>query len=55
MALNEKQVIEIIKEIKKPNRRSDQKIANEYQVTRKTIANIRRNNTWKYLDRNSIS
>lgn len=54
-SLTEEQVIEIIKETKKPNRRSDEKIAEEYNVTRKTISNIRRNITWKYIDRDSIS
>lgn len=53
--LTETQVIQIIKETKKPNRRSDQKIADDYGVTRKTISNIRRNITWKYIDRNNIS
>lgn len=53
--LTEEQVIDIIKETKKPNRRSDQKIADDYGVTRKTISNIRRNITWTYIDRNSIS
>lgn len=54
-SLREEQVIEIIREVKKPNRRTDQKIADQYGVTRKTITNIRNNITWKYLDRNSIS
>ncbi len=54
-SLTEQQVIEIIKETKKPNRRKDQKIADEYGVTRKTISNIRHNLTWKHIDRNSIS
>lgn len=53
--LTEKQVIEIIRETKKPNRRTDQKIADEYNVTRKTISNIRNNLTWKYINRNNIS
>ena len=54
-SLTEEQVIEIIKETKKPNRRTDQKIANDYGVTRKTISHIRHNLTWKHIDRNSIS
>jgi len=53
--LREWQVIEIIKETKRPNRRTDQKIADQYGVSRKTITNIRRNLTWKYIDRNSVS
>lgn len=53
--LTEEQVIDIIKETKKLNRRSDQKIADDYGVTRKTISNIRRNITWTYIDRNNIS
>ncbi len=54
-SLTEEQVIEIIRETKKPNRRTDQKIANEYNVSRKTISHIRNNLTWKHIDRNSIS
>ena len=54
-SLTEDQVIEIIKITKKPNRPTDQKIANRYGVTRKTITNIRRNQTWTYIDRDNIS
>ena len=53
--LREEQVIEIIKETKRPNRRTDQKIADQYGVSRRTITNIRKNLTWKYIDRNSVS
>lgn len=53
--LTEEQVIEIIRETKKPNRRTDQAIANDYRVTRKTISHIRQNMTWKYIDRDKIS
>ena len=53
--LTEEQVIEIIRETKKHNRKTDQKIADQYGVTRKTISHIRNNITWKYIDRNSIS
>lgn len=54
-SLKEEDVKEIIKLTKKPNRPTDQKIANRYGVTRKTISNIRRNITWTYLDRDNIS
>lgn len=53
--LTEEQVIEIIRETKKHNRKSDQAIADEYNVTRKTISHIRNNITWRYIDRNKIS
>ena len=53
--LRDYQVIEIIKETRKPNRMSDQKIADIYGVTRKTVSNIRRNLTWKHIDRSSVS
>lgn len=54
-SLTEEEVIEIIKLTKKPNCPRDQKIADKYGVTRKTISNIRRNLTWTYIDRDSIS
>lgn len=50
--LTTEQVIEIIRETNLPNRRTDQKIADEYGVSRKTICNIRNNITWKHIDRN---
>ena len=49
--LTTEQVIEIIKETNKPNRRTDQKISEDYGVTRKTISNIRNNITWKHINR----
>lgn len=53
--LKEEQVIEIIKLIKSPKHLRDQKIADMYGVSRKTINNIKNNKTWTYLNRDNIS
>lgn len=49
--LTNEDVIEIIKELKKPNCRTDSKIAQQYDVSRKTINNIKNNKTWRHIDR----
>lgn len=49
--LTNEKVIEIIKEVSKPNRKSDSKIALKYGVTRKTISHIRLNQTWQHIPR----
>lgn len=55
--LTEPQVIDIIRETKLPKgtRRTDQSIANDYGVDRKTIANIRNDISWTQIDRNNIN
>ena len=55
--LDESQVIDIIRETNqpKPYRRTDQAIADEYGVSRKTITNIRNGIAWTHIDRNSIT
>ena len=53
--LTEEQVIKIIKMTKSKYHPSDNKIAKLFGVTRKTISHIRNNQTWTYIDRDSIS
>lgn len=54
--LLEKEVIEIIKELKLPKdkRRSITEIAKAYNVTYVTILMIKENKTWTYIDRSNI-
>ena len=55
--LTESQVIDIIKETNLPKgtRRTDQAIADEYEVSRGTISNIRNGVSWTQIDRNNIN
>lgn len=50
--LTTEQVIQIIHECNKIPRLSDTKIAQRYNVDRKTISHIRRGMTWKHISRN---
>ena len=49
--LTTEQVIEIIKLVNRPKRLTDQKIADMFGVTRKTISHIRHNITWRHINR----
>lgn len=47
--LTNEDVLKIIQDTNKKNRKTDQKLAEKYGVTRKTISNIRLGLTWKHL------